>query len=575
MELLLLTPELHPDPVLPSLSLLAHTVRTAPPEPSSLLEAGTADAVIVDARTDLSSARGLCRLLSTAGRSVPVLAVVSEGGLVAVNSDWGLDEILLPTTGPAEVDARLRLVVGRRGGLADQESAGKVTLGELVIDEGTYTARLRGRPLDLTYKEFELLKYLAQHAGRVFTRAQLLHEVWGYDFFGGTRTVDVHVRRLRAKLGPEYEALIGTVRNVGYKAVRPARGRPPVAEDDDAESESDSASGIRRRGRPRSAGRSVAHSVTAADWRRTLNPQEQLEVRELVGAATEFDAVAPVGEQVLRELGHDRTEHLLIRGPVSGGAADAVVGYLNLTPPATRSPRWPNSWCTRGPSARHRIRLGARGVGENRCGQPVLGARHARAGPGDRGGAGPVAGARTDADATLAARPPPTACPRCPGCASAPTRARPTTPSCCGSTTPRSPTTPSRAAGPTSSWPSGARNRGSTRRACSSRSATTTAIGRAGCWASTGPRCTSTSPAWGGVRRRRRPLRAGPRARAGATAVGIEWLARRLGAGDSAADPSVMLYVEADNVAAVRTYQRLGFTAYSVDTAYAVPPAAH
>jgi DNA-binding response OmpR family regulator len=200
-----------------------------------LLEAGTADAVIVDARTDLSAARGLCRLLSTAGRAGPVLAVVSEGGLVAVSSDWGLDEILLPTTGPAEVDARLRLVIGRRGGLADQESAGKVSLGELVIDEGTYTARLRGRPLDLTYKEFELLKYLAQHAGRVFTRAQLLHEVWGYDFFGGTRTVDVHVRRLRAKLGPEYEALIGTVRNVGYKAVRPARGRTPVSEPDDAD----------------------------------------------------------------------------------------------------------------------------------------------------------------------------------------------------------------------------------------------------------------------------------------------------------------------------------------------------
>jgi DNA-binding winged helix-turn-helix (wHTH) protein len=83
---------------------------------------------------------------------------------------------------------------------------------------------LRGRPLDLTYKEFELLKYLAQNAGRVFTRAQLLQEVWGYDFFGGTRTVDVHVRRLRAKLGSEHESLIGTVRNVGYKAVRPSRG---------------------------------------------------------------------------------------------------------------------------------------------------------------------------------------------------------------------------------------------------------------------------------------------------------------------------------------------------------------
>jgi DNA-binding winged helix-turn-helix (wHTH) protein len=96
-------------------------------------------------------------------------------------------------------------------------------LGALVIDEATYTARLHGRPLDLTYKEFDLLKYLAQHAGQVFTRAQLLAEVWGHDFFGGTRTVDVHVRRLRAKLGPEHEQLIGTVRNVGYKLVRSMR----------------------------------------------------------------------------------------------------------------------------------------------------------------------------------------------------------------------------------------------------------------------------------------------------------------------------------------------------------------
>ncbi|MGK2884328.1 MAG: winged helix-turn-helix domain-containing protein, partial [Rhodococcus sp. (in: high G+C Gram-positive bacteria)] len=170
---------------------------------------------------DLAAARGLCRLLGSTGSAIPVVAVLTEGGLVAVNSEWGLDDILLPGIGPAELDARLRLLVGRSGGVA--EASGKITLGELVIDEGTYTARLRGRPLDLTYKEFELLKYLAQHAGRVFTRAQLLQEVWGYDFFGGTRTVDVHVRRLRAKLGTEYESLIGTVRNVGYKAVRPSR----------------------------------------------------------------------------------------------------------------------------------------------------------------------------------------------------------------------------------------------------------------------------------------------------------------------------------------------------------------
>ena len=242
MDLLLLSADPHTDSVLPSLSLLSHTVRTAPADVSSLLEAGSADAVIVDARQDLSAARSLCRLLGATGRPMPVIAVVTEGGLVAINSEWGLDEILLPSTGPAEIDARLRLVVGRRGGQADQDNLDKVSLGELVIDEGTYTARLRGRPLDLTYKEFELLKYLAQHAGRVFTRAQLLHEVWGYDFFGGTRTVDVHVRRLRAKLGPEHEALIGTVRNVGYKAVRPARGRsansqPDAASDFDASAE--------------------------------------------------------------------------------------------------------------------------------------------------------------------------------------------------------------------------------------------------------------------------------------------------------------------------------------------------
>ncbi len=77
--------------------------------------------------------------------------------------------------------------------------------------------QVKGRSLDLTFKEFELLKYLAQHPGRVFSRSQLLQEIWGYDYFGGTRTVDVHIRRLRSKLGPEFESIIDTVRNVGYR----------------------------------------------------------------------------------------------------------------------------------------------------------------------------------------------------------------------------------------------------------------------------------------------------------------------------------------------------------------------
>jgi DNA-binding response OmpR family regulator len=157
--------------------------------------------------------------LRTTGLGVPLLAVLTAGGLAAVSADWGVDDLLLDSAGPAEVEARLRLAVGRLTVNGDESSV--VRAGELAIDPDTYTARLRGRPLDLTYKEFELLRFLAQHPGRVFTRGQLLQEVWGYDYFGGTRTVDVHVRRLRAKLGAEHESLIGTVRQVGYKFVAP------------------------------------------------------------------------------------------------------------------------------------------------------------------------------------------------------------------------------------------------------------------------------------------------------------------------------------------------------------------
>src|SRR3954469_24715996 len=164
-----------------------------------------------------------------------MIAILTEGGLAALSAAWGSEDFILDSAGPAEIDARLRLALERRAtelSATATEDRSTIRAGELTIDEATYTTRLRGEALDLTFKEFELLKYLAQHAGRVFTRAQLLQEVWGYDYYGGTRTVDVHVRRLRAKLGPEYESMIGTVRNVGYKAVRPARGRPPAPETD-------------------------------------------------------------------------------------------------------------------------------------------------------------------------------------------------------------------------------------------------------------------------------------------------------------------------------------------------------
>ncbi|GAB2683848.1 winged helix-turn-helix domain-containing protein [Thalassiella azotivora] len=226
-QLLLLTNALAPSAeVLPALGLLAHQVRVMPAEPAALVDAPPADAVLVDGRRELASARSLCRLLRTTGVSSPLLLVLTEGGLAAVAADWGADDVLLDSAGPAEVEARLRLAAGRLQQAAqDDDEPEEIRAGDVVIEESTYTARLRGRALDLTYKEFELLKYLAQHPGRVFTRAQLLQEVWGYDYFGGTRTVDVHVRRLRAKLGPEHEQLIGTVRNVGYRFVPPSRER--------------------------------------------------------------------------------------------------------------------------------------------------------------------------------------------------------------------------------------------------------------------------------------------------------------------------------------------------------------
>jgi DNA-binding response OmpR family regulator len=223
--LLLLTTASRSTDVLPALSLLTYQVRLAPPEASGLVDGPRADAILVDARRDLAPARSLCRILRTVGVSVPLVAVVTEGGLAAVTAEWRIDDVLLDTAGPAEVQARLRLAEQRLEAAAEEAASAVIRGGDLAIDEATYTARIRGRGLDLTFKEFELLKFLAQHPGRVFTRTQLLQEVWGYDYFGGTRTVDVHVRRLRAKLGAEHEALIGTVRNVGYKFVLPTPER--------------------------------------------------------------------------------------------------------------------------------------------------------------------------------------------------------------------------------------------------------------------------------------------------------------------------------------------------------------
>jgi DNA-binding response OmpR family regulator len=214
--------------LLPALEYLDHTLADAPLEPSSLQGLNACDVVLVDATQDLRLAAGATRSASLHEVDRPVVVVMTEGGLAALKVTWGFDDWLLPQASPAEIETRLRLSKDRANQQRPQRAA---NVGDLIVDEDSYQVRLRGQPLDLTYKEFELLKALANAPNRVFTRELLLQDVWGYDYFGGSRTVDVHIRRLRAKLGPEYESMIHTVRGVGYKLVPP--GSRDRADDDE------------------------------------------------------------------------------------------------------------------------------------------------------------------------------------------------------------------------------------------------------------------------------------------------------------------------------------------------------
>jgi DNA-binding response OmpR family regulator len=196
--------------------------------------------LFLDARDDLATAKTLCRLIHATGLTTPIMLILTEGGFTVITSQWGIADVVVATASPAEVEGRLRLVSERGnhqpansqadGEIPEHSENGRIRSGELVVDTNGYTASLRGTPIDLAYKEFELLKYLVQHPNHVYTRSQLLQEVWGYDYYGGTRTVDVHIRRLRAKLGGEYEHLIGTVRNVGYRFDPPEKSSRPKSE---------------------------------------------------------------------------------------------------------------------------------------------------------------------------------------------------------------------------------------------------------------------------------------------------------------------------------------------------------
>lgn len=224
-DLTLMTLSQNPATVLPSLALLSHRVRVLPLDVASIVRLPEDTILFIDSRDDLATAKTVCSMIHASGLTTPIILILTDGGFPVVNAAWGIADMVLASASPAEVEGRLRLVCERTTALTPNSAAtplseddqGTIRCGDLLMDVNGYTASLHGEPLDLAYKEFELLKYLMQHPGHVFTRAQLLQEVWGYDYYGGTRTVDVHIRRLRAKLGSEYEHCIGTVRNVGYR----------------------------------------------------------------------------------------------------------------------------------------------------------------------------------------------------------------------------------------------------------------------------------------------------------------------------------------------------------------------
>ena len=172
--------------------------------------------MIVDATDDLDGAWSLLRAVRKQHTSpTPALVLVSGGQLGDLeHRDDLFDDFCLAPFHPSELEARLRhLLVSE----VEVQSADVVEYGELALNLETYQASIGGTSLDMTYMEYELLKFLAQNPGKVFTREILLSRVWGYEYYGGARTVDVHVRRLRAKLGEEHANLIQTVRSVGYR----------------------------------------------------------------------------------------------------------------------------------------------------------------------------------------------------------------------------------------------------------------------------------------------------------------------------------------------------------------------
>ena len=222
----------HPDPPPPELARLldlgGHSWKPVADERAALSQApddGWGGAIVVVGEQS-DAAWAVCRAIRKGDLQVePLLLLIPGNRLDELDlRDELYDDFCLDPFHPRELEARLRHLFWRAGSGTAPEL---VEYGRLLLNLETYQAVIEGRPLDLTYMEYELLKFLAQHPGKVFTRETLLSRVWGYEYYGGARTVDVHIRRLRAKLGEEHASLIATVRSVGYRFGQSRWGSSP------------------------------------------------------------------------------------------------------------------------------------------------------------------------------------------------------------------------------------------------------------------------------------------------------------------------------------------------------------
>ncbi len=205
-----LHPEHCSEGVVDGLGLAGATVVSAPELVPEDRRINDADILCVELSDQpLRRLRELSRIVDAIG--LPVLVVVSVEQLALIESGAGITDFILAPVDPLEMKLRLQRLA------AEDQEDGLITFKDLELNPLNYQATLAAEPLDMTFMEYELLRFLVENPVRVWSREQLLSKVWGYDYYGGARTVDVHVRRLRAKLGEERSSWITTVRSVGYR----------------------------------------------------------------------------------------------------------------------------------------------------------------------------------------------------------------------------------------------------------------------------------------------------------------------------------------------------------------------